>query len=99
MAAGRISTDFRNPFSVSSKSTRWMTAEQFRQLAIKLFGPERGWQSRCAEELGTDRASVSRWLASAITVPGPVAAAMSCWELRFEETGRRPGDVTRREAR
>jgi hypothetical protein len=57
-----------------------MTAEQFRQLALKLFGPERGWQTRCAEALGTDRASVSRWVSGAVpTVPGPVAAAMTCW--------------------
>lgn len=58
-----------------------MTAEQFRKLALKLFGPERGWQSRCAEALGTDRASVSRWISGAVsTVPGPVAAAMECWD-------------------
>lgn len=58
-----------------------MTAEQFRKLALKLFGPERGWQSRCAEALGIDRASVSRWISGAVQdVPGPVAAAMECWE-------------------
>lgn len=57
-----------------------MNAEQFRRLALKLFGPERGWQSRCAEALGTDRASVSRWVSGGVPqVPGPVAAAMECW--------------------
>lgn len=68
-----------------------MTAESFRQLALKLFGPERGWQSRCAEALGTDRANVSRWLSGAIPeVPGPVSAAMSCWNDVFRVTGRKP---------
>jgi DNA-binding transcriptional regulator YdaS (Cro superfamily) len=58
-----------------------MTAEQFRKLALKLFGPEHGWQSRCAEALGVDRASVSRWISGAVAeVPGPVAAAMECWK-------------------
>ncbi len=68
-----------------------MTAEQFRKLAITLFGPERGWQSRCAEALGTDRASVSRWVSGAITtVPGPVAAAVHCWHENFKRTGKSP---------
>ncbi len=58
-----------------------MTTEEFRKIAFKLFGPERGWQTRCAESLGADRASVSRWLSGVIpTVPGPVAAAMECWD-------------------
>lgn len=68
-----------------------MTAEQFRKLALKLFGPERGWQSRCAEALGTDRASVSRWISGGVPdVPGPVAAAVACWDGVFEKTGKRP---------
>jgi hypothetical protein len=71
-----------------------MTAEQFRQLAIKLFGPERGWQSRCAEALGTDRASVSRWISGAVrTVPGPVAACVKCWEETRKRTGKLPGPL------
>lgn len=70
-----------------------MTAEKFRQLSIKLFGPERGWQTRCAEALGTDRASVSRWISGAVsTVPGPVAAAVDCWDRAFKKTGKKPGD-------
>lgn len=60
-----------------------MTTERFRQLAFELFGPERGWQTRCAEALGTDRANVSRWISGAVPiVPGPVAAAMECWQSR-----------------
>jgi hypothetical protein len=70
-----------------------MSAEQFRRLALKLFGPERGWQSRCAAALETDRASVSRWISGAVqNVPGPVSAAMTCWNREFERTGRRPGE-------
>jgi hypothetical protein len=68
-----------------------MPADEFRNLALALFGHERGWQSRCAQALGTDRANVSRWISGAVpTVPGPVAAAMSCWYEAFKQTGRRP---------
>lgn len=57
-----------------------MTAEEFRRAALKLFGKDRGWQTRCAQALGVDRASISRWLSGSIpTVPGPVAAAVECW--------------------
>lgn len=66
-----------------------MTAEQFRRLALRLFGPERGWQSRCAEALGVDRASVSRWISGAITtIPGPVAAAMTAWDEKRKREGK-----------
>jgi DNA-binding transcriptional regulator YdaS (Cro superfamily) len=61
-----------------------MTNEQFRKLAIKLFGSEHGWQKRCADALGVDKSSVSRWLASNVPIPGPVAAAMKCWEEHNE---------------
>jgi hypothetical protein len=68
-----------------------MTGEEFRRLALKLFGPERGWQSRCASALGTDRANVSRWISGAVpAVPGPVAAAMNCWNATLKRTGERP---------
>lgn len=58
-----------------------MTAEEFRQAAQGVFGSERGWQSRCAEALGVDRASVTRWL-NGVAVPGPVQAALRCWAER-----------------
>lgn len=68
-----------------------MTAEQFRRLAIKLFGAERGWQTRCADALGTHRASVSRWVSGETPrVPGAVAAAMECWNDTLERTGKPP---------
>jgi len=53
-----------------------MTAEEFRQLALKLFGPERGWQTKCAEALRTDPSSVSRYISGLVPIPGPVAVAM-----------------------
>jgi transcriptional regulator with XRE-family HTH domain len=65
-----------------------MTAEEFRQAGLALFGPERGWQSRLAEALGVDRASVTRYLSGA--VPGPVSAAVLCWLDTFRRTGQKP---------
>lgn len=67
-----------------------MTAEEFRFLAFKLFGPDYGWQTRCAEALGTHRSNVSRWLAGSAPVSGPAAAAMLCWEASFKRDGTRP---------
>lgn len=68
-----------------------MTSGQFRKIALKLFGPDRGWQSRCAKKLGVDRASVSRWLSHSITIiPGPAAAAMTGWNETFQKTGAKP---------
>ncbi len=65
-----------------------MTADEFRQLAMKLFGPGPGWKSRCADALGTDRSNVTRWLSGVVpTIPGPVAAAMRCWAERREQQG------------
>lgn len=56
-----------------------MTAEEFRQAGLQMFGPDRGWQSRLADALGTDRASVSRYLSGTVPIPGPVLAAVQCW--------------------
>lgn len=63
-----------------------MTAEQFRQLALKLFGPGRGWQSRCAEALRTDRSCISRYIAGSVPIPGPVAVAMQSFVERARIT-------------
>lgn len=65
-----------------------MTNEQFRKLAIRLFGPERGWQQRCADALKVDKSSVSRWLGSGLPIPGPVEAAMTCWSQQKREEQR-----------
>ncbi|MCW5696065.1 MAG: helix-turn-helix transcriptional regulator [Bauldia sp.] len=60
-----------------------MTAEEFRQAGLLLFGPERGWQSRFADALGTDRASISRYLSGTVPIPGPVLAAVQSWLRAF----------------
>lgn len=57
-----------------------MTADDLRAAGMDLFGPERGWQTRMAEALKVDRASVTRWLAGGVPVPGPVSAAIECWQ-------------------
>lgn len=59
-----------------------MTPEQFRQAGIKLFGSERGWQSRLASELAVEGSTVSRWLSGTVPIPGPVQAAIKCWLSR-----------------
>lgn len=59
-----------------------MTPEQFRKAAKRLYGDERGWQTKMAADLGVDSASVSRWLSGTVTIPGPVAAAVECWLSR-----------------
>ena len=60
-------------------------------MALKLFGPDRGWQSRCAKSLGTNRSNVSKWVnGRVIEVPGPVAAAVRCWYKVFKSSGNKP---------
>lgn len=54
-----------------------MTGDELKEAAIKLFG-ERGWQSALAERLGVDRTQIWRYVSNN-KVPGPVAAAVSCW--------------------
>lgn len=54
-----------------------MTGDELKDAAIKLFG-ERGWQSALALHLGIDRTQVWRYVTTG-KVPGPVAAAVSCW--------------------
>ena len=49
-----------------------MTAEEFRQICLTLFGPEHGWQARCAAALGTDQSTVSRWVRGGIPPLEPV---------------------------
>lgn len=66
-----------------------MTSEELRQAGMRLFGPHRGWQARMARELGVDRASVTRYLSG--PVPGPVAAAITCWLHRLSRSGMTPG--------
>ena len=55
-----------------------MTGEQFHAQAIEWFG-EHGWQTAMSQMLGVNRTTVWRY-ANAATVPGPVAAAVKCWQ-------------------
>lgn len=54
-----------------------MTGEELKQAGIRLFG-ERGWQSALALHLGIDRTQIWRYVSNN-SVPGPVAAAVTCW--------------------
>lgn len=40
-----------------------------REAGLALFGDGPGWQSRMAEFMGHDRASISRWASGAVRVP------------------------------
>lgn len=55
-----------------------MTSSDLKTIAIKLFG-HKAWRSRLAERLGVNRSTVTRWMNSG-EVPGPVAAAVECWD-------------------
>lgn len=54
-----------------------MSGEELKQAAIKLFG-DKGWQTSLADALKIDRTQVWRYVKHD-KVPGPVAAAVSCW--------------------
>jgi hypothetical protein len=54
-----------------------MTGAELRAAGIRFFG-ERGWQSALARHLGVDRTQIWRYVAND-SVPGPVAAAVTCW--------------------
>ena len=56
-----------------------MTPRELKRAGHKLFGTDRGWQARLARALETDRASITRYLAGQSPIPGPVAAAITCW--------------------
>lgn len=67
-----------------------MTPGDLKSKAIEMFG-ERGWVSALAAALQVDRAQVWRYTTGKTKVPGPVAAAMSCWIAVFRATGKKPG--------
>lgn len=70
-----------NPDAHSSGSGSFGPAE-LRAAGLKLFGEGPGWQSRMAEFLGHDKASVSRWASGAVRVPGH-AALLILYALTF----------------
>lgn len=54
-----------------------MTRDELIETGVKLFG-RYGWQTRMAEELKVDGSTVRRWVSGAVSVPGPVEAALRC---------------------
>lgn len=58
-----------------------MSGQELKEAAIRLYG-KWGWQARLAEALRVDVSSVRRWTGGQVPVPGPVAAAVSCFEER-----------------
>lgn len=61
-----------------------MNANELKQAAVDLYG-SRGWQTRLAEALGVDVSSVRRWTSGQVTVPGPVSAAVRCFQASREK--------------
>lgn len=55
-----------------------MSPSELKSAAIELFG-ERGFVTALSDRLGVDRTQVWRYLNQKTAVPGPVAAAVSCW--------------------
>jgi hypothetical protein len=68
-----------------------MSGQELKETAIRLYG-EWGWQTRLAEALNVDVSSVRRWTAGQVPVPGPVAAAVTCFER--EHKRRKPRTST-----
>jgi hypothetical protein len=56
-----------------------MSADELKETATRLYG-KWGWQTRLAQALNVDASSIRRWTSGQIPVPGPVAAAVQCFE-------------------
>lgn len=68
-----------------------MTTEEFRSAAVEIFG-ERGFTAALSACLGVERTQIWRYLNGA-TIPGPVAAAVTCWLSSYRSTGKKPVPV------
>lgn len=66
-----------------------MTPDALKQSAIEIWGG-RGWIAALSQALGVDRSQVWRYVTARTQIPGPVAAAMTCWLCKFRATGERP---------
>ncbi len=55
-----------------------MSAQELRDAGVELYG-NWGWQTRLAEALFVDGSTVRRWVSGAVSVPGPVEAAIHCF--------------------
>ena len=60
-----------------------MTSQELAEIGCQLYG-KWGWQTRMAEALGVDGSTVRRWVSGAVPVPGPVAAALLCFQREAE---------------
>jgi hypothetical protein len=56
-----------------------MTGVELKATLIAIYGSW-GWQTKAAEALGVDASSIRRWTGGQIPVPGPVAAAVQCFQ-------------------
>lgn len=56
-----------------------MNGNELKAAAIRLYG-ERGWQTSLAAALNVDTSSIRRWVSGSVPVPGPVEAAVKCFE-------------------
>lgn len=61
-----------------------MSPSDLKAAAIELYG-ERGWTAALATGLGIDRTQVWRYVNGRSDVPGPVAAAVTCWIERHRQ--------------
>ena len=64
-----------------------MTPATLRSAIIRRFGKQRGYMTRAAEALHTDVSNISKWLAGKSPIPGPVEAAVECWEKHYRAKG------------
>lgn len=55
-----------------------MSGDELRAQGIAWFGA-RGWQTKLAARLGIERSTLWRMIQND-AVPGPVAAAVRCWQ-------------------
>lgn len=65
-----------------------MTGDELKAIAIQIWG-ERGYVAALANALKIDRTQIWRYIRGS-SIPGPVEAAVRCWERRFVETGKTP---------
>ena len=63
-----------------------MTAAELIRAGERLYGPK--WKAPLARALGVDASTLWRYLQED-RIPGPVAAAVSCWLLTRERSPRK----------
>ncbi len=61
-----------------------MSPQELSRIGVKLWGAW-GWQIRMAEALMVDGSTVRRWVSGAVPIPGPVEAALRCFEERNKD--------------